>query len=254
VAGHTLGSITEFEIALSGTQRCYATDVPVAIPDFNPGDPGAGTVYSQITCGGGSNVSIFFDVPGGHFALRHIEAFYNAGITTGCGDNPLQYCPERNVTRAEMAVFIERAKHYPALPHTPPPQSGTFDDVPFPGKEWMEPWIEEFYDDGITTGCDINPLRYCPERNVTRAEMAVFILRAVHGASYVPPPPGGSPIFADVPVPGKEWMQAWIEAFYNQGITTGCAAGPLRYCPEREVTRAEMAVFILRAFDAIPGL
>jgi hypothetical protein len=50
-------------------------------------------------------------------------------------------------------------------------------------------------------------------------------------------------------VTGKEWMESWIDQFYREGITTGCGTGPLIYCPEREVTRAEMAVFITRAFD-----
>jgi hypothetical protein len=57
-----------------------------------------------------------------------------------------------------------------------------------------------------------------------------------------------------VPVTGKEWMEDWIEAFYDAGITSGCAVSPLRYCPERAVTRAEMAVFILRAFDNLPSV
>jgi hypothetical protein len=92
-------------------------------------------------------------------------------------------------------------------------------------------------------------LQYCPERNVTRAEMAVFLLRAVHGAGYVPPASTG--IFSDVPAAGKEWMQPWIEQFYREGITTGCAQSPLRYCPEQSTTRGEMAVFIDRAY-AIP--
>jgi hypothetical protein len=47
-------------------------------------------------------------------ALRKfIEQFYRDGITTGCGSNPLIYCPNNNVTRAEMAVFIVRAFHIP---------------------------------------------------------------------------------------------------------------------------------------------
>ena len=45
-------------------------------------------------------------------------------------------------------------------------------------------------------------------------------------------------IFADVPVSGKEWMEPWIEAFYDAGVTTGCGVSPLRYCPENQVTRA----------------
>ena len=90
------------------------------------------------------------------------------------------YCPDREVTRAEMAVFLLRAKH--SATYGPPVTGGTFADVPYAGKEWMESWIEQFYREGITTGCGDNPLQYCPERNVTRAEMAVFLLRAKYGA------------------------------------------------------------------------
>jgi hypothetical protein len=76
--------------------------------------------------------------------------------------------------------------------------------------------------------------------------MAVFILRAKNGSSYTPPPATG--IFRDVPVAGKEWMQSWIEQFYKEGITSGCSTEPLNYCPEQPVTRAQMAVFMDRAF------
>ena len=62
-----------------------------------------------------------------------------------------------------------------------------FTDVPVLGKEWMEPWIVAFYQHGVTTGCGVAPLIYCPENQVTRAEMAVFLLRAKHGAGYAPP-------------------------------------------------------------------
>ena len=113
----------------------------------------------------------------------------------------------------------------------------------------MQPWVEEFYRDGITTGCASAPLRYCPENPVTRAAMAVFVLRSIKGTSYQPPASTG--IFADLPVTGKEWMQPWVEEFYHEGITTGCADNPLRYCPEGSVTRAAMATFIGRAYSLI---
>ena len=192
----------------------------------------------------------FSDVPGNYWAWQHVEGFYDERITTGCANPPLQYCPEREVTRAEMSVFLLRAMFGAAFVPNPA-QTGIFQDVPVAGKEWMQPWIEEFYEQGITTGCATAPLRFCPERSVTRAEMAVFILRAKYGASHVPNPVQTN-IFSDVPVPGKEWMKPWIEEFYEEGITTGCANPPLQYCPERNVTRAEMAVFINRAFGFTP--
>ncbi len=199
---------------------------------------------------GAFELPTFADLPvtGKEWMEAWIDAFYNHGITTGCGVGPLVYCPENDVTREEMAVFLLRAIH--GSSYTPPNVTGIFADMPVAGKEWMEPWVDEFYNEGITTGCGVSPLSFCPTNNVTRAEMAVFILRAVHGSSYTPPNVTG--IFADMPVTGKEWMEPWVDEFYNEGITTGCGVSPLRYCPENNVTRAEMAVFIDRAFHLYP--
>ncbi len=207
--------------------------------------------YSFAYTDGTLTVShLFADVPvsGKEWMEPWVNAFYFAGVTTGCGVNPLIYCPENQVTRAEMAVFLLRAKH--GLGYAPPAATHTFSDVPVVGKEWMEPWIDEFYAEGLTTGCGVEPLIFCPENKVTRAEMAVFVLRAIHAPGWAPPTSSG--IFADVPVGGKEWMQPWIEEYYTEGITTGCGLSPLVYCPENHTTRAEMAVFIGRAYHLYP--
>ena len=117
----------------------------------------------------------FVDVPADHLFWEEIEVFYNAGITTGCSQSPKMYCPNANVTRAEMATFIERAlgNFNPS-----PNPTGMFADVPYPGLEHLTPFIEQFYNDGLTTGCAGGPLRYCPQNLVTRQEMAAFIVRA----------------------------------------------------------------------------
>ena len=51
----------------------------------------------------------FNDVPTSDFAFQFIEAFNAAGITVGCNVSPPQFCPDRNVTRREMAVFFAKA-------------------------------------------------------------------------------------------------------------------------------------------------
>jgi hypothetical protein len=218
----------------------------------------------NTTCG------IFTDVPGdlpAPFMEPWVEDFYQAGLTGGCnGGTPgvdLDYCPDAPVSRGAVAVFILRALNYPALPHTPTGDPAQiFADVPSPNQPPIfEDWIEDFYALGITQGCDTSPLIYCPEDPVSRGAMAVFILRALEGAGYTPT---GDPaqIFADVPSPNQPPIfEDWIEDFYSRGITTGTVAcadgttaapGELLYCPEDPVTRGAMAVFILRAFDAIP--
>jgi len=192
----------------------------------------------------------FADVPvlGKEWMAPWIEAFYDAGITTGCGANPLIYCPEEPVTRAAMAVFTLRTLH--GASYVPPTASHFFFDLPVAGKEWMEPWVDEFYREGLTTGCGVSPLRFCPENGATRAAMAVFLLRALEGSSYVPP--AAHHYFDDLPVTGKEWMEPWVDEFYDRGITTGCGEDPLSYCPENTATRAAMAVFIDRAYGLYP--
>ena len=73
--------------------------------------------------------AIFADVPVGHSAQREIEGIYKVGVTTGCAANPLRYCPEGTVTRAEMAAFLIRASSPPG--YTPPAcVTPTFADVP----------------------------------------------------------------------------------------------------------------------------
>jgi len=56
---------------------------------------------------------------------------------------------------------------------------------------------------------------------------------------------GNSTGFNDVPV--TQWAAAWIKQLAAEGITTGCSGG--NYCPDNNVTRAEMAVFLVRTFN-----
>lgn len=120
-----------------------------------------------------SSAAKFIDVPSGYWAEEEIYKIYNAGITTGCSQVPLMYCPENTVIRTQMAVFLERAIH--GSGYTPPPAAGIFADVPL--SYWAVDWIEQLYNEGITTGCATGPLRYCPENSVTRAQMAAFLVR-----------------------------------------------------------------------------
>jgi uncharacterized repeat protein (TIGR02543 family) len=78
--------------------------------------------------------------------------------------------------------------------------------------------------------------------------MAIFILRGMYGATYQPPAIGASTGFYDVPT--SHWAAAWIKQLATEGITTGCGGG--NYCPYNPVTRAQMAVFLVRAFIENP--
>lgn len=207
-----------------------------------------------------AGTSIFVDLPGAmaegtHWMVGPIETAYRNGIVSECERTPLRYCPQQPLTRGELAVFLLRARSWPSPPalDSQPVATADIPDIPQALPEssrWMEPWIKQALAENIITVAWRGDEAFHPRQPVTRAELAVWLLKAKHGADYEPPPAAG--VFADVPAglnPDELWMAPWIEQIYREGITSGCAQHPLRYCPQREVTRADIAVFLLRAFD-----
>jgi RHS repeat-associated protein len=184
-------------------------------------------------------VSDFLDVPAGNVFHDDIETIFRRGVTAGCSAG--NYCPTASVTRAQMAIFLLRAKL--GSTYAPPTAQGIFSDVVVAGN-FFAAWIEDLYNRGITTGCLTNPLRYCPSDPITHAQMAVFLLRAKEGSSYQPPPATGT-VFADVPVDYP--FAAWIEELARRGITSGCGGG--NYCPTNPVLREQMARLLVRTFN-----
>ena len=113
----------------------------------------------------------FADVDGSHRWAAPIERFAELGVTTGCGDGT-NYCPDATVSRAEMASFLARAFELPAA------EPAGFGDIE---GDFHEDNINRVAAVGITTGCS-DGINYCPDATVSRAQMAVFIGRAL---SYV---------------------------------------------------------------------
>ena len=154
------------------------------------------------------------------------------------------------VTRAQMAVFLLKGKL--GSSHVPPPATGTvFGDVHV--GDFAADWIEELAASGITSGCGNGD--YCPNDPVTRAQMAVLLLKSQHESAYAPPACTG--LFADVPCPSTAEFpySDWIEQLSIEGVTGGCAPAPPgglpEYCPDRPVSRAEMAVFLVKIFGLV---
>ena len=98
---------------------------------------------------------------------------------------------------------------------------------------------------GITQGC--NPPtndRFCPNRNMTRAEAATFVARALNK------PDDGKDYFID---DNGHLLESGINRIAAAGITSGCNP-PVndRFCPDRFVTRAEFAAFMVRGLPLPP--
>jgi hypothetical protein len=131
----------------------------------------------------------------------------------------------------------------PTLPTSPLARAWLADFLDVPRAEPFHDFVEKIFRRGITTGYG-NGL-YGIHEPVTRAQMAVFLLRGLHGPLYTPPPCTG--IFADVAcAPQPDFAVDWIEQLSRDGISAGCYLQG-SYCPDLPVRRDEMAVFLLRA-------
>ena len=188
----------------------------------------------------------FNDVPAADPFQPYVCIIGRDGITAGCGGG--DYCRDYAVTRAQMAVFLLKAEHGPE--YAPPACTGIFSDVPCTPGAGFSDWIEQLANENVTGGCFIDPLRYCPDREVRRDEMAAFLLRVEHGSGFVPPACTG--IFSDVPCTPGVGFSDWIEQLANESVTGGCFIDPLRYCPDRSNSRGEMAVFLVKTFGLEP--
>ena len=200
------------------------------------GSPGGGPGGGGPSGGGGAGPAAparFVDVDARNVHAASIDALRAAGITAGCSSAPLRFCPDRAVTRAEMATFLVRALNLPAA------APAGYTDVGARSVHTAN--IDALRAAGITAGCSSAPLRFCPDRAVTRAEMATFLARALKLPRAIP---AG---FTDVDA--RSVHTPSIDALYEAGVTAGCSSSPLRFCPRQAVTRAEMATFLIRALN-----
>ena len=104
----------------------------------------------------------------------------------------------------------------------------------------FDPYIYAAAGAGVMPGCDAAAFLFCPTDLVTRADMAGYILRAVHGADFVPAPYAGA--FLDVSA--GDYNADYIQSFFDEGYTAGCGGG--NFCPDAVHTRGQTAVFILK--------
>jgi hypothetical protein len=197
---------------------------------------------ATITVSNSLTQQMFADVPPGSFAFDWLNTVGRRGIYTPpsaaingvnpCPQSPSDACPNASITRDETAQWLIRSifGNDNFLYSTTP----WFTDVPAANPYF--PWIQAMRDLGITTGCTATT--YCPTQYVTRAQMAVFIIQARYGESTFAVPT--TTYFTDVPA--GSFGYNWIERMRYDNITAGC--GTNVFCPNSDVTRAQMAVWI----------
>lgn len=104
-----------------------------------------------------------------------------------------------------------------------------------------EPAIDYLAEAGITSGCDSVAKAYCPGEPVSRYQMAVLLLRALGET----PSAAATSRFTDVD--DSAWYMPYLERIAELGVTLGYPDGAYR--PHEPVTRAQMALFLARAFQ-----
>ena len=183
---------------------------------------------SAVAQGGFSDL----DEAGAHRA--GVEALAEMGVLEGTDCGAGEFCPTGALPRWVMAVWLVRV-----LDGVDPARSGSrFSDVD--PDQWWAPFVERLAVLEVTAGCAAGPVRYCPDDSVTRAQMATFLTRAFGLES-------SSPFgFVDI---SRSTHAGSIDALAAAGVTAGCAAGPVRYCPDDSVTRGQMATFLVRAIN-----
>jgi hypothetical protein len=154
-----------------------------------------------------------------------IEWLAAAAITKGCGIR--LFCPGDKVTRGQMTAFLVRAM---SLPTT---STDYFTDD---NTSIFENDINRLAASGITSGCGTET--FCPNNNVTRGQMAAFLVRAL-GL-----PTTSTDYFTD---DNTSIFENDINRLAASGITTGC--GTETFCPNNNVTRGQMAAFLKRALS-----
>jgi len=199
--------------------RFHEAGIPTDAEVLTPSGPPVPFVQSIPSSG-------YWDVANGTTFSGDIAWLGDSGITHGCnppwGD---AFCPRRLLSRAEAATLLVNALHLPAS------SVDSFDDD---NGSTHESSINALAAAGITRGC--GPRTYCPNSELTRAEMAALLARALDL------PPGTGDTFDDDNGSG---LEADIERIAAVGITRGC--GVRGFCPGDPVPREQIAAFIHRA-------
>ncbi|GIP51129.1 Ig-like domain-containing protein [Paenibacillus vini] len=168
----------------------------------------------------------------GHWAEASIKQAISDGIVTGYPDGTFK--PGNTVTRAEFSVMLMNA-----LNGQEPGTDLTFTDKAEIGT-WAKQAVSQAVQAGIISGYEKGSFR--PNANITRAEMATMIAKALKLAAKE----NASTSFADdkgIPA----WAKGSVAALKELGIVNGTGAN--EFHPSSQTTRAEAVIVLINMLD-----
>jgi uncharacterized repeat protein (TIGR03803 family) len=226
---------TTYTLSVTDVNGCVSTNNPTVTVTVNPLPP-APTITAPTSAVVGAT-GIMATAPN-HAGSTYNWTLSGGAITAGQGSSSILFDAGPASTTMALSVVETSSAGCASSAGTANVQ---VDFLDVPPSDPFHDFVDTIARNGITTGCGAG--NYCPDASVTRAQMAVFLLRGEHGPSYTPPACAG--IFTDVTCTPGVGFSDWIEELAGEGITAGCGGG--NYCPDSAVTRAQMAVFLLRA-------
>ena len=179
----------------------------------------------------------FADVPRNAWYVGAVDCAVAKGLAFGT--TRTTYTPARDVTRAQMASFLNRILLRSLIGATLPAAPDLFsDDAGSP----HESAINTLALLGVLNGT--SPGAYSPHATVTRAQMAAMLVRLQERIAG-PMATSGVP-FTDV---AASPHAAAIDKVFTAGITTGTSA--TTFSPNAGVRRDGMSVFLVRSFGGM---
>ena len=220
----------------------------------------------------GNTTAYYTDVPATHPQFLWIQIARQLGLPSATDAAATSFGPDTLVTRAEMAAWVVRSQMDDAaitayLAATGGATQASFADVQPADKFFKE--IEVMSRRGYTKGCGLTNdgrRKYCPTDNLTRGQMAVFLIRAKENNVFPTilsgcPQAGGSTcgptgdqfgnfqplgsVFTDVSTDND--FSSYIQKMNELGIARGYSVGGA-YGVDDPITRSQIAVFVVRAF------
>ncbi|OPH58150.1 heme uptake protein IsdC [Paenibacillus ferrarius] len=187
-----------------------------------PGEPQPAPVQDEKVVSGLKDMT-------NHWAKAAVEQAVNLKIVNGYEDGTFH--PDGEINRAEFAVLLNRALKLKAA--SKPLSFTDSQNIP----EWAKSDLSSATESGLLGGYEDGTFR--ADRTITRAELAVIVVRALQLKTDV----NAKPLFTDAAnIP--QWAQAEVAAASESGIISGRDQN--KFAPEASATRAEAVSLVMK--------
>lgn len=237
---------------VSGTSVTIGDTAPAATYNLSAVEilPPAACVVSPLPstrtfgiAGGSSNVIVADGMGCNWTVSTNVPAWITIGGGSGTGNGAFTATVSPSVGPSRLGTITAGSQPFKVL------EQGTtsvFADVVSTTPNFD--YINLMYYSGLSRGCSVSPLDYCPSAVMTRGQMAAYVVSALDGINYV----GGglpssytlTPYFGDVPATNPFFP--FVQRLADLHLAFACADGnPPSFCPSHNESQAQMALVLI---------